>query len=443
MANKHGGCMSFGTFIATMNRNKLGFCVEGFINVESGTASVATQIFDTVECGCFDLGLGVPEEDCDVCSRGPGNFVSCSAGSGDGVYAILAIYPIKDPKKRLGALAIFDWGYELANSARSRVEIDNSLGFESGEFKSMEGNGLALSSSELSSFEFAKPIIHGSLNSSGPVFFSDDMAHRNADYAIVDVQLDSKSLDVFIFGAEEDLYEESLSWEGSQAEHEIVRSSMFESLGIAPSEPTYFPQILMVLDSKTAELFDFSDQLPRTDWGPARVHAMSRGGTSHVEPQHISTYWVNALLARAKFRLALMRDGDTEDNDSEDPIDQMMSWALLGELSRDGDATTLINEIELRDLASLPDYRAAVLELRGWDDVPSESTDEPKAFSKSSDGLGSSSGLTKSSGKSGLGSGSNDKQIGENSVSNFCANCGMKFESPSANFCPSCGSKRA
>jgi hypothetical protein len=434
--------MSFGSFLETMKRNKLGFCVEGFINVESGTASVATQIFDTSECDCFDSGLGVPEEECEVCFRGPGNFVSCSAGSGDGVYAILGIYPTRDPKKRLGAVAVFDWGYELANSARSRVEIDNSLGFESGEFKSMEGNGLAISSSELNSFEFAKPILHGSLIASGPVFFSDDMAHRNANYAIVDVQLDSKSLDVFIFGAEEDPYADSLNWERSEAEQEIVKNSMFESMGLTPSEPTYFPQILMVLDSETADLFDFSDQLPKTEWAPAGVHWMSRMGTSHVEPQHISTYWVNALLARAKFRLALMRDDDTDEDDSQDPIDQMMSWALLGELSGDSDATNLINEIELRDLASLPDYRAAVLELRGWDGVPSEDAEELERLSKDSDGSNSSSGLTKSSGKSGLGSGSNETQISGISGSNFCANCGMKFESQAANFCPSCGSKR-
>lgn len=434
--------MSFGSFLETMKRNKLGFCVEGFINVESGTASVATQIFDNSECDCYDSGLGVPEEECDVCLRGPGNFVSCSAGSGDGVYAILGIYPINDSKKRLGAVAVFDWGYELANSVRSRVELDNSLGFDSDEFKYMDGNGLALSSNELMPFESTKPILHGRLASSGPVFFSDDMAYRNGNYAIADVQLDSESLDVFIFGAEEDPYEESLNWEGSEAEHEIVKSSMFESLGLTPSEPTYFPQILMVLDSDTAELFDFSDQLPRTDWAPAGVHAMSRMGTSHVEPQHVSTYWANALLSRAKFRLALMQEDGTEEEDAEDPIDQMMSWALLGELSGDNDATKLIDELNLRDLASMPDYRAAVLELRGWDDVASESSEEPKAFTKSSDGLSSGSGLTKSSAKSGLGSGLTEPPTNGNSGSNFCANCGVKFESPSANFCPSCGSKR-
>ena len=440
--------MSFGTFLATMKRKKLGFCVEGFINVESGTAAVATEIFDTSECDCFDSGLGVPVEECDVCFRGPGKFVSCSAGSGDGVYVILGIYPINDSKKRLGAVAVFDWGYELANNVRSRVELDNSLGFDSDEFKYMDGNGLALSSNELMSFESTKPILHGSLATSGAVFFSDDMAYRNGKYAIVDVQLDSESLDVFIFGTEEDPYEESLNWEGSEAEHEIVKSSMFESLGLAPSEPTYFPQILMVLDSDTAELFDFSDQLPRTDWGPAGVHHMSRMGTSHMQPQHVSTYWANALLSRAKFRLALMREDD-EETDAEDPDDQMMnwarqmmSWALLGEISGDSDATNLINELDLRDLASLPDYRAAVLELRGWDDVPSEDAEELERLSKDSDGSHSSSGLTKSSGKSGLGSGSNETQSSGISGTNFCANCGMKFESQAANFCPSCGSKR-
>lgn len=434
--------MSFGTFLEEMKQNNFGFCVEGFINVESGTASVATQIFDTSECDCFDSGLGVPEKECDVCFRGPGNFVSCSAGSGDGVYAILGIYPIHDSTKRIGALAVFDWGYELANSARARVEIDNTLGFDSDEFKLMDGNGLALSSNELMAFELAKPIPHESLRASSQVFFSDDSARRNADYAIVDVKLDSQSLDVFIFGVEDDPYEDSLGWEGSRDESEIVKSTMFEALGIPPSEPTYFPQILMVLDSETAKLFDFSDQLPRTDWAPSVVHAMSRMGTSHLEPQQVSTYWVNALLNRAKFRMALMKDGDPEERLAEDPIDQMMSWALLGEISGDGDATNLIDELDLRDLASLPDYRAAVLEMRGWDDVPLEDSREPRTFSKASESLNSSSGLTKSSGKSGLGTGATETQITGSSGSNFCANCGMKFESPSANFCPSCGSKR-
>jgi hypothetical protein len=434
--------MSFGTFLEAMKRKGLGFCVEGFINIEGGTASVSTEIFPTSECDCPTSGLGVPLVSCDVCGRGPGNTVSCVAGSGDGVYVILGIYPLNQTKTRLGALAVFDWGYELANTARARVEVDNSIGFDSDEFKSMGGDGLVFSSDLLSSFDRAKPIHHGSLQNTGKVFFSDVFGHRNADYAIVDVQMDSDSLEVYIFGPEEDPYSETLSWEDSGPDFEARKIAMFETLGLTQSEPTYFPQILMVLDSDTAKQFDFSDQLPMTDWDSAGVHGMTRMGTSHLEPQHVSTYWVNALLARAKFRLTLMRDDDTEEDDSQDRIDQMMSWALLGELSGDADATNLINEIELRDLASLPDYRAEVLQLRGWDDAPSESTDTPKAFSKSSDGLSSGSGLTKSSGKSGLGLDASEPQISSKSASNFCANCGMKFESSSANFCPSCGSKR-
>jgi hypothetical protein len=433
--------VAFSSFIETMKLHNLGFCVEGFINIEGGTASVATEVFDTVDCDCIDSGLGVPQEQCDVCLRGPGKLVSCSAGSGDGVYAILGIYPLHDPKKRLGALAVFDWGYQLANSARARVEVDNSLGFAKEELTYMGGSGLAFSMDELKLFEHSKPVPHGSLSSSGRVFFSDNSGHRNANYAIVDVALDSESLDVIIFAAEDDPYHESLKWEGSGAESEIIKNSMFESLGLTPSDPTYFPQILMVLDSETTKLFDFSDQLPRTDWAVSVVHAMSRIGTSHLEPQHVSTYWVNALLARTKFRLALARDEGTELPDHEAALDQMMSWALLGEISGDLDATKLLDEMGLRDLAMIPDYRAAVLDIRGWDDPLAEEPEKDQDFASESLGVKSSSGLTKSSTKSGLGLGPALEQSNE-SGSNFCTNCGLKFENLEANFCQTCGTKR-
>ena len=434
--------MTFGTFLQTMKRNNLGFCVEGFINIESGNASVATRIFDTAECDCMDLGLGIPEEECEVCSRGPGNFVSCRAGSGDGAYVILGIYPKHDSTKRLGALAVFDWGYELANSARARIEVEGTLGFDRDEIKHMGGNGLEFSLDELESFELAKPVLHGSFRSSGAVYFSDDMAHRNAHYAIADVQLDSEELDVIIFGAEEDPYNEDLAWEGSAAESDIMKDAMFEALGIEPSEPTYFPQILMVLDSDTAKLFDFSDDLPMTDWASAGVHGMAGLGTSHLEPMHISTYWVNALLARAKFRLALIRDEGEENPGDDLAFDQLISWALLGEVSGDNDATKLINELDARDLVLIPDYRTAALDLRGWDAPLAEENDEPQRFTKSSDAVNSSSGLTKSSSKSGLGLDEPELQSYSQSAAKFCANCGQKFETPEAKFCSSCGSKR-
>ena len=434
--------MSFDSFLETMKRKGLGFCVEGFINIEGGTASVSTEIFPTSECDCPTSGLGVPPLICDVCGRGPGNTVSCVAGSGDGVYVILGIYPLNQTKTRLGALAVFDWGYELANTARARVEVNNSMGFDSDEFKSMGGDGLVFSSDLLRSFDLARPIHHGSLQGTGKVFFSDVFGHRNADYAIADVQLDSDSLEVYIFGPEEDPYSETLSSEDSGPDFEARKIAMFETLGLTPSEPTYFPQILMVLDSDTAKQFDFSDQLPMTDWDSAGVHGMARMGTSHLEPQHVSTYWVNALLARAKFRLTLMKDEDADESEDEDPLDQMMSWALLGEITGDTDATKLIDELGLRELASIPDYRDSVLDLRGWDDVPVKESEEAQQFTKSSDGLNSSSGLTKSSSKSGLGLDASETQIGSKSASNFCANCGLKFESADANFCQSCGTKR-
>lgn len=78
----------------------------------------------------------------------------------------------------------------------------------------------------------------------------------------------------------------------------------------------------------------------------------------------------------------------------------------------------------------------------GLTELETPPTKTRKAFTKSSEGLSSSSGLTKSSGKSGLGSGSTETQNNGDSSSNFCANCGVKFESPSANFCPGCGSRR-
>jgi hypothetical protein len=429
--------MRLAEFIKQAEKLKIGFSVEGYINVEGGNAAVATKIFEDSECS--EPGIGSPPKDCPDCDRSPRNFANTTAGSGDGVYVIFGIHLLSNAEINIGAFAVFDENYLLANSVRQAVE---------------EGMPLGFSSSLLESFFDSESVILSEFTCDGRLYFSDDSASMNARYAIVDVPVDSKKLQVMLFAATEDPYTldgffdfSPEQIEARYAETEAVSNVMSEEYGIVPQMPSYFPQILMALDSKIVKQFDFSGSIPAEDWKVAQINSMTRMVTSHLEPQHVSTFSANADLGVHKLKFLESASDDAK----LEALMRAASWAYLGELFGDASSSAQFDLLGLRkDIEGSLSLQAELLEHRGWDEQgiahltqePSfEDDDEDDDDDDDDDESGATVGLTKSSTSSGLGKLSNSDAPASGGK-NFCSNCGSKFESAKAKFCSECGESR-
>jgi len=423
--------MRLAEFIKQAEKLKLGFSVEGYINVEGGNAAVATKIFEDSAFECAKPGIGSPPKDCPDCGRGPKNFANTTAGSGDGVYVIFGIHLLSNTEINIGAFAVFDENYALANSVRQGVEEDVPFEF---------------SSFLLESFFDSESVILSEFTCDGRLYFSDDSASMNARYAIVDVPVGSKKLQVMHFAATEDPYTldgffdfSPEQIEARDAETEAVSNVMAEEYGVAPQVPSYFPQILMALDSKIAKQFDFSDSLPTEDWTVAQINSTTRMVTSHLEPQHVSTFSANADLGVHKLKFLESASDDVK----LEALMRAASWAYLGELFGDSSSSAQFDLLGLRtDIEESLSLQAELLEHRGWDEQGIASLTQEQSFEgDDEDELDTPSGLTKSSTSSGLGGLSSSDSSGSSSKK-FCSSCGTKFDSISAKFCSECGESR-
>lgn len=429
--------MRLAEFIEQAEKLKIGFSVEGYINVEGGNAAVATRIFEDSAFECAESGIGSPPKDCADCGRGPNNFANTTAGSGDGVYVIFGLHLLSNPEKNIGAFAVFDEKYLLANSVRQAVE---------------EGVPLELSSSLLEYFFDSESVMLSEFTCDGRLYFSDDSASMNARYAIVDVPVESKKLQVLLFAATEDPYTLEGFFDMSpeeirarSSETEAVSSVMVEHYGVAPQTPSYFPQILMALDSKVAKQFDFSDSVPTEDWTLAQINSTTRMCTSHLEPQHVSTYSANADLGVHKLKFLEA----ASDYAKLEALMRAASWAYLGELFGDASSSAQFDLLGLRKgIEGSLSLQAELLEYRGWDEEGIAHLTQEQSFEEDDDEddddedeSGTPVGLTKSSTSSGLGKlSSSDAPV--SGGKNFCSNCGSKFESAKAKFCSGCGESR-
>jgi hypothetical protein len=212
---------------------------------------------------------------------------------------------------------------------------------------------------------------------------------------------------------------------------------MVEHYGVAPQTPSYFPQILMALDSKIAKQFDFSDSLPAEDWKVAEINNTTRMCTSHLQPQHVSTFSANADLGvyKLKFLEAASDDAKLE------ALMRAASWAYLGELFGDSSSSAQYDLLGMRkDFQESLSLQAGLLEHRGWDEQGIAHLTQEPSFDDD-DESGATVGLTKSSTSSGLGKLSNSDAPASGGK-NFCSNCGSKFESAKAKFCSECGESR-
>jgi len=432
------------------------FRTKGFFNVEGGEAAVATRYLEW--CDEHSLDAGPMSSQCDSCHRGPRNYQKVPAGDGDGVYVVFELFHGRKPTQSIGAITIFDSSYGIAQQIRLQVEQE--------VFPQFPEEAVA-------QFSQAKPILLGNLEATSAIYLSDAGAGLDSKHATVDVQLaGGAELTVFAFlepaptEKDEVIKNFAQAWGkdetsvASAVERSLAGSEFLaKELGRDLSEP--FPafhfRALLVLDSELATNIQLEPQELIEDWELFAIQLAGTVVSSHQRPMHESTIWVNALLAREADRVA----GEVSEEEAKRLLFDVWTWAYQGLLAGDQDCQELLknsyratNE-EIADLLrrrgqyQLADDLLRTGSLPGLEtNTESSATRGPSAsFTKSNPGglSGSSEASLLEQEESSLSqahANSDGYPRRANAVSNFCGNCGSKFEREEEKFCSECGEKR-
>ena len=408
----------------------LSFRPKGFINVEGGLVAVSTQYRPW--CDCTSITFGPAKTSCSECGRGESNFANIPSGDGDGVYVVFDIYSIAKPDERFGAFVVFDHGYELANAVREQLENETIPN---------------LSVDELTQFADTLSLHISTLEPASTILIGDSPVDFDSKNATVDVSfLDAKTTQVFAFVGR--LSQEprdvslrlqaNLGMDSEEADRSVlVAEAGFRAVeGMAGSQSAPFsPDLdfrgLLIVDSGLAQQIGLQGDVEVSNWALLSHQCMSGVGTSHVEPMHQSTVFMNALLARELDRAA---GQDVSNEKAKSLLFDVWTWAYQGMAHDDQNCDTFLKnryEPTREEVAELLSRRG---QFRAADNYLKTGSLKEAASSGS---LTSNSyvGLTKSTNK-GLGSSVPDQQA------TWCSACGQQYQDVAAKFCSNCGKPR-
>lgn len=432
--------MSLGETIEGLISSGYSFRVRGFFNVEGGQVGLSNMFHEW--CDCMSLRPG-PTEDCDSCTRKDGNYISLAAGDGDGIYVVAEILDSSHDDEVVGAIAVFDNQYRMANSVRAAIEAETVPKYPI---------DLALIYAD------ARPLALGSLNNTGLVLIADSGSGLNPRDAIVDVHIaPEKTLSVFGFvetvSTDPEEWVERLCLAQGQEPETTARAmvrglaegkSIFESLGFDHpySLPPIIPRALVILDHDSSKSVNLDDSYLVDDWELLGAQFAGSVGTSHAKGMSISTVWMNALLAIEWDRVA----GENLDlEETKRLLFDSWTWAYQGIMLDDDDCRNIISSNQYR---ATPEEVADLLRRRGHfeaakkalaGEMPELGLDKPSE--EPSSGTTTGSGLTKSS--NGVGLRSTPSAVKSAGLAKFCTQCGTAFAIENAMFCTQCGSIRA
>lgn len=265
----------------------------GFFNVESGFAAVATKIFDYCECSSSAFGEGT----CQECSRARGTYVTFPSGNGDGVYVTYKF--LNSFREIKGAIAFFDFQYEMANFVRGY--LDNGL---QPEFPKSLVNAISQARSlRLSEFNKAEKLI-----------FSEATYHQGSEYEPACIELNSRtSFLCYAFCEDVDNTHEGVVLQMQKQGIDKVQAinaavgaaasfrAVAELSGISPDKNP-FPDfrcgaILVIAEGLLNS--DAMEDFKINDWKLAEIRARySSVQTSHKAPMHESTREQNQIWAK-------------------------------------------------------------------------------------------------------------------------------------------------
>jgi len=146
--------------------------IRGNFNVEGGSASVGTRIFEWCDCeGDVEVGRF-----CGACGRGDGNYVSMTSGAGDAIYPVFRL--LSADGTQTGAIAMFEERWAVDTEAKTRRPADL--------------------------ITHARPVFAGSLTVEHAIYASEATAGFDGSYALVDIELPPGEYEVIAWQAEMD-----------------------------------------------------------------------------------------------------------------------------------------------------------------------------------------------------------------------------------------------
>ena len=415
--------MMLGELVLKINSRGLNFRPRGFINVEGGLVAVSTQYRQW--CDCTDPNFFPSMSHCPACGRAGSNFSSMPAGNGDGVYVVFEIYSNENPAEALGALVVFDHGYEIANAVRVQVENEKLTD---------------LSLEMVEKFADTIPLHLTTLDPTSTILIGDSPVGEDSRNATVGVSFPSpRTNQVFAFVRHlsqdpKDValrLQADLGMDHQKAERALaLAEAIFRAGGkeTGPVSPDIDFRAMLVIDSSLAGELGLRGEVEITDWETLNRQFLASTGTSHVEPQYKSAVFFNALLARELDRLA----GEVvSDEDAKRLLFDVWTWAYQGLENGDERCQVLLQNRyspSREEVATLLRRRGQFKAAENYIGSGSLEGEEGTsgAFSNAQ------SGLTKSS-SGGLGLSS------ATSSASHCKACGSKFSAVSDPFCAECG----
>lgn len=424
--------MSFGTTIELLRASGHTLEVRGFINIEGGQLGVSNRFHSW--CDCMSLRLGEVAH-CKICSREPGDFVSMVSGDGDGIFVVAEVKSAAGDT--VGAFVVFDFQYQMANAARSFIEAEK----------------VPIYPIELAlQFAAASPIALGSLRNTGIVRFADTGSGFDGEYANVDVSF-ATDVGLNIFAFAEHVSSDPNDWDARLSQTQgwdidalsnqrfgdsAAGQAVFEALGIEEkfSLPSFIPRAVMILNEQASRAVTLDDAIEVRDWEVLSAQFAAAVGTSHAQVMHISTVWMNALLAREWDRAG---EGELSNNETKRLLFESWTWAYQGAILGDDDCKEMIRANSYR---ATPTEVSEMLTRRGLTDAAGKAArGELPDIGIGSTPAQESGLLTKSS--RGLGAPPMPSLAETVGQARFCSSCGAAFAAASANFCSGCGAARA
>ncbi len=408
------------------------FRVRGFFNVEGGQMGLSNKFHDW--CDCMSMRPG-PAENCDSCTRAPGNYVSIAAGDGDGIYVVAEIVDSSSKEQVVGAMVVFDNQFQIANEVRAAIEQETvpeyplELAFR---------------------FAEARPLTLGPLVNTGKALFADSGAGLNPRDAIVDVEIaKEKQLSVLAFvecvSTDPDEWAERVAQAqglDSDATHRsmvggiVTGQHLFDSLGIEEdySLPPIIPRVIMLLDETASKCVNLDDQYFVEDWNFLGAQMGGAVGSSHTQVMAASTVWMNALLAREWDRVA---GDDLPDEETKRLLFESWTWAYQGAFLDDDDCRRMIADNRYR---ATPEEVSNMLRRRGL----VEAADKALSGDLPDIGITSSSSAIQMKSPSASLTETNSGLTKEpaDGLAAFCSQCGSQFRDEAAKFCANCGCSR-
>lgn len=299
--------MTLGGLLKILTSDRFELRAKGFFNVENGSFTITNGYFDP--CDCYVETLG--QSSCQECGKGSGmTSVTFPSGDGDGIFVAFEIVMLaQTPSDRdlsVGLIALFDYQYQIATSARVAIAANTVPDFP-----------LELANQ----FQDCRALGIGSVDTGNALYIGNSSFSTSAQDAVVDIRgmvpgvykcvAYCEQVDTKVDGIADRL---SQTQGGSREEWaRLARISEKTFLAMTEDEPDIaiwnsapgiVSRAIVAVHEEVASLLE-DDEITILDWD--LLKAQFRFGTvvtAHNRSMVESVIWENVLLAREYDRAA-------------------------------------------------------------------------------------------------------------------------------------------